>query len=132
MIKQLGPPTGARARYHATSDDTVVEGDVLGVRVIDGAAHFFRNGRRLAFSAGGRGSNQLQDAGWGRPIPLSQDLVPIVEVHAREPDDDDEAMAPWRWLLKSPVRRVAAAALLPRAIAPSATYSRRRSRAPTV
>ena len=32
---------GARARYHATSDDTVVEGDVLGVRVIDGAAHFF-------------------------------------------------------------------------------------------
>ena len=84
---------GARARYHATSDDTVVEGDVLGVRVIDGAAHFFRNGRRLAFSAGGRGSNQLQDAGWGRPT-LSQDLVPIVEVHAREPDDDDEAMAP--------------------------------------
>ena len=61
---------GARARYHATSDDTVVEGDALGVRVIDGAAHFFRNGRRLAFSAGGRGSNQLQDAGWGRPIPL--------------------------------------------------------------
>ena len=85
---------GARARYHATSDDTVVEGDVLGVRVIDGAAHFFRNGRRLAFSAGGRGSNQLQDAGWGRPIPLAQELVPIVEVHAREPDDDDEAMAP--------------------------------------
>ena len=36
----------------------------------------------------------MQDAGWGRPIPLSQDLVPIVEVHAREPDDDDESMAP--------------------------------------
>ena len=94
MIRPREAAHGARARYHATSDDTVVEGDVLGVRVIDGAAHFFRNGRRLAFSAGGRGSNQLQDAGWGRPIPLSQDLVPIVEVHAREPDDDDEAMAP--------------------------------------
>lgn len=85
---------GARARYHATSDDCVVEGDVLGVRVVGGAAHFFRNGRRLAFSAGGRGlpagpqpHHQIHDTGWGRPIPLSLDLVPIIEVHAREPED---------------------------------------------
>lgn len=70
-----------RAKLFATTDDVVRDGDRLGVRLGgEGVLHFYKNGRRLAFAAGGRDDRA---SGWGRPIPLDADLVPVVEVHAR-------------------------------------------------
>ena len=95
MIRQLGPPT-ARGELSRDLDDTVVEGDVL-----RRARHRRRGALLPEWATTGlfcwwKRFESIARCGLGPADPLSrQDLVPIVEVHAREPDDDDEAMALW-------------------------------------
>ena len=80
---------GDRARQHATTDDVVETGDVLGVRVVGGSAHFYRNGRRLAFSAGGRADLR---PGAAAP-PANAGAAPPDDDAARAARDDDLGVA---------------------------------------